>query len=191
MSAPGSRKEVGKRAKNNEKAPECVIVDCENTATTGSQSCGDHVSVGEYKRLTKQREYAMVNHIARKTGLAEDLLVVLADSDLRSPISDLIEGLATLVEMSNANGSVPTDGGRRYRDHYAPMPSFNPTAANRELKAAANRIRGEYEKIAGVTRNPHRSPEALCEECAKRPRVTDVFCGPCAAGILREHRRGA
>lgn len=117
----------------------------------------------------------------------EEHLTVVMAGEARDPVVRLLGELAALSHMADANRSVPTDRGRR--GHGDAIPSFDPAAAQRELTKAADRLYQEAEKLAGVTRNPHQSPEALCEFCRRRPRLVDTLCGPCGARVLKEHRR--
>lgn len=141
------------------------------------------------KTETRSPDTGRIEWEAYQVTAEENLKTVLNDNAARVPVSRVLGELAALCQMADANRSVPTDRGRR--GHGDSLPSFDPAAAQRELEKAADRLHAESEKLAGVTRNPHRSPEAECQECGKRVRVVDVYCGPCGARILREHRRGA
>lgn len=171
-----------------------------NTGDKHAPSCADRsLENSELKQLFRNRpgtpkktetraETGRVEWEAFQVAPEEHLTVALADREVAQPVKRLLGELAALCQMSDANRSVPTDAGRR-GPRGSGMPSFDPAAAQRELKAAADRLYQEAEKLAGVTRNPHRSPEPQCEECGKRVRLVDVYCGPCGARILREHRR--
>lgn len=117
----------------------------------------------------------------------EEHLTVVMAGEARAPVVRLLGELAALTHMADANRSVPTDRGRR--GHGGGVPSFDPVAAQRELGRAADRLYQEAEKLGGVVRNPHVSPEPLCDVCHRRPRLVDTVCGPCGARILKEARR--
>jgi hypothetical protein len=150
----------------------------------------------EVDRLFAQRKRRITVHTekgrqvidAPLISLGSHLLTVVDNHELRVPVEAVLEELAALCDMADANRSTPTDGGRR-AGFSSVVPRFDPAAAQRQLSAAAQRLRDEYEKLAGATRNPHRPPEPQCEECGRRTRITDVYCGPCGARILKEHRR--
>lgn len=173
-----------------------------NTGDKHSPDCADRpLEQSELKQLFRNRpgtpkkaetrsETGRPLWEAYEVAPEEHLTVILADGEVRNPVIRLLGELAALCQMVDANRSVPTDAGRR-GPRGSGVPSFDPAAAQRELKAAANRLYAEAEKLAGVTRNPHRSPEPQCEACGRRVRLVDVYCGPCGARILREHRRGS
>lgn len=102
----------------------------------------------------------------------------------------LIGELASLVEQADANSSVPTDreGRGGVLAHEMPIPSFNSNAAYKAVYESEQRLWREYERLAGKVRRPAK-PKRKCEECGEREVMVDVFCGPCSARILKEHRR--
>lgn len=140
------------------------------------------------KTETKSPETGRIEWEAYQVTAEENLKTVLDDNNARTPVVRVLGELAALCHMTDANRSVPTDRGRR--GHGDSIPSFDPAAAQRELEKATDRLYQEAEKLAGVTRNPHRSPEPECVSCGKRVRIVDAYCGPCGARILRGHRRG-
>lgn len=164
----------------------CVIVDCPNPPAKDSKACVEHVDTADWKRIIRQRDFIMVNQVAKKTSTAENLLTVLEDRTV-DVLEDLLEELATLVHLADANRSVPTDKGRR--GHGDALPSFDSAAADRQLRDAAGRLRSEYEKLSGAVRNPSSHVEPQCVECGRRVRIVDAYCGPCGAAILKQYRR--
>lgn len=118
----------------------------------------------------------------------ENLDTIINSPYLTGVTTGLLRELAALVQMADANKSIPTDEQRRGSRSQG-IPSFDPADAQRRLDETEKRLRVELEKLSGVTRNPHRPAEPQCEECGRRERVADVFCGPCGSAILREHRR--
>jgi hypothetical protein len=163
---------------------------CRSLDTTHSPDCADKpLEKSELKRLFAYRDRSTSAQTwSPWVPIGQDLLTVLESRHVALEIKELLSELATIVTMADANHSTPTDAGRRGSAGRG-LPSFDPAAAERELEAAGKRIRQEVEKLAGVTRNPHRSPEPVCDDCQKRPRLVDTLCGPCAARILKEHRR--
>lgn len=112
-------------------------------------------------------------------------------SVLALTLENLIGELAALSELADGNRSVATDrdGRSGVLAHEMPVPSFDPAAASRELVKAEQRLRQEYEKLAGIVRKPSRPAREKCTECNKRERLVDTVCGPCGAAILKAHRR--
>lgn len=105
----------------------------------------------------------------------------------------LVGELAGLVALMDANKSVPTDreGRSGVLASQMPIPSFDSSAAYRELYESEGRLWREYERLAGVVSRPSRAPREKCSECGRKERLWDEFCGPCGAKILEEHRRGS
>ena len=112
-------------------------------------------------------------------------------SRIARTLEALIGELAALAALSDGNKSAPTDRSNRsgVLAHELPIPSFDSPAAYRELHASEQRLWQEYEKLSGIVRRPAKQRPA-CEECGKRERLVDTFCGPCGAKILKAHRRG-
>jgi hypothetical protein len=151
----------------------------------------------EVDRLFAQRKRRITVHTdkgrqvidAPLVSIGSNLLTVIDNHELRVPVEAVLEELAALCNMANANRSVPTDKGLPSPSYTAPIPRFDPAAAQRQLVAAGQRLRDEYEKLAGATGNVHRPAEPQCEECGRRAQVVYVYCRPCGGRILKEHRR--
>lgn len=112
-------------------------------------------------------------------------------SRLALTLEALVSELAALTELASGNKSVPSDreGRSGVLAHEMPIPSFDSAAAAHELEKVEKRLWVEYEKVAGVVRRPSRPPREKCDSCRRRERLVDTVCGPCAAEILKEHRR--
>jgi hypothetical protein len=181
--------------KTVEKCPACLVVvtesdhdpTCQNRPLTKPEV--DRLFAQRKRRITVHTEKGRQVIDAPLISIGSNLLTVVDNHELRVPVEAVLEELAALCDMANANRSVPTDKGLPSPSYTAPIPRFDPAAAQRQLTAAAQRLRDEFEKLAGATRSPHRPAEPQCEECGRRTRITDVYCGPCGARILKEHRR--
>jgi hypothetical protein len=181
--------------KTVETCPACRVV---VTESDHDPTCQNRpLTKPEVDRLFAQRKRRITVHTdkgrqvidAPLISLGSNLLTVIDNHELRVPVEAVLEELAALCDMADANRSTPTDGGRRAGSATSTVPRFDPAAAQRQLSAAAQRLRDEFEKLAGATRSPHRPAEPQCEECGRRTRVTDVYCGPCGSAILRTYRR--
>lgn len=100
----------------------------------------------------------------------------------------LVGELAALATMADGVSGAPLDreGRSGVLAHQMPIPSFDAPAAYRALYEAEQRLYREYERLTGVVKQPQGQK---CESCGRKVRVVDVYCGPCGARILREHRR--
>lgn len=140
-----------------------------------------------------------LRHRANTTSrsLVEDLKALGWNDDYRQAsrialtLEALIGELAALVESTDANRSVPSDreGRGGVLAHEMPIPSFDSSAAYRQLYDAEKRLWQEYEKLAGVVRKPTKNPKPKCVECGKRERLVDEYCGLCGSRILKAAKR--
>jgi hypothetical protein len=160
--------------------------DCQNRPLTKPEV--DRLFAQRKRRITVHTEKGRQVIDAPLISLGSNLLTVVDNHELRVPVEAVLEELAALCDMADANRSTPTDGGRR-AGFTSTVPRFDPAAAQRQLTAAAQRLRDEFEKLAGATRSPHRPAEPQCEECGRRVRMVDVYCGPCGSAILKAYRR--
>lgn len=145
--------------------------------------------------MTREETKPRIRAKLTSRSLVDDLKALGWHVDFRQSsrialtLESLIGELAGLVEQTDANKSVPTDRERGgVLAHTMPIPSFDSPAAYRQLYEAEQRLWREYERLAGIVRRPAR-PKPNCEECGKRERLVDTLCGPCAAKILKAHRR--
>lgn len=112
----------------------------------------------------------------------EDLMVILGDrylpsmggtaSEIGAVVLNLLDVLATLVTMTSAHRSTPTDSGPRSSGS-RPSPSLIPVWAERRLSQAMVRLSAEGESIAAWVHRPF------------DPVMVEKRCGVPGCGQLR------